>query len=84
METLSTLVNIGEKLERQLHKIGIDSYEELALCGSRQVWLKLKENDANICLNHLMVLEGAIQKIRWYDLDDAIKDDLKAFYKAHQ
>jgi hypothetical protein len=36
--------------------------------------------DNNACLNVLFALEGAIQGIRWYILDDRKKNELKEFY----
>ena len=41
MGELQNLPNIGKKLERQLHEVGITSPEELSRVGSRQAWLRI-------------------------------------------
>ena len=43
-------------------------------------WLKIKEMDESACINRLMALEGAIQNIRWHDLSEDDKKNLKEFY----
>ncbi|ROR30367.1 DNA transformation protein [Mobilisporobacter senegalensis] len=82
MGELSKLPNIGERLEEQLLEIGIESYDKLKETGSRQAWLKIKEIDDSACINRLCALEGAIQGIRWHDLSEGDKINLRDFYKA--
>ena len=77
---LTSLPNIGKKLEEQLNKAGIKTPDELIKCGSQKAWLKIKENDPTACLNRLMALEGAIQNIRWHDLAAKDKERLREFY----
>ena len=48
--------------------------------GSKEAWLKIKEIDDSACLNRLMALEGAIQNIRWHNLSEEDKDNLRNFY----
>jgi TfoX C-terminal domain. len=48
--------------------------------GSKQAWLRIEEIDDAACINRLYALEGAIQGIRWYDLSEAVKGELKEFY----
>ena len=52
--------------------------------GSKESWLKIKEIDQTACLNKLMALEGAIQNIRWHNLSDADKENLREFYNLQK
>lgn len=82
MGELSKLVNIGKVLEEQLNQVGINTTDELINIGSKEVWLKIKEVDESACMNRLMALEGAIQNIRWHDLSEDDKNNLKDFYNS--
>jgi DNA transformation protein len=84
MEKLSNIVNIGKELERQLYEVGIYSIEELKKIGSKEAWLKIKKMDPSACINRLYALEGAILGIRWHDLDESIKKELKEFYEENK
>lgn len=81
MGELSKLPNIGKTLEEQLLSVGITSAKELKKNGSRQAWLKIKAIDPSACYNRLCALEGAVCGIRWHDLPDSVKLDLKEFYR---
>ena len=81
MGELSKWTNIGKKLEELLNEVGIESYDDLANIGSKEAWLKIKEIDESACINRLMALEGAIQNIRWHNLSDDDKRNLKEFYQ---
>jgi len=80
MENLSSLPNIGKKLQRQLNEAGIFTVSELLNLGSKQAWLKIKLNDPSACINRLYALEGAIQGINRHALPQHIKAELKEFY----
>ena len=67
-------------VEKQLNEVGINTVDELIDIGSKETWLKIKEIDESACINRLMALEGAIQNIRWHDLADEDKNNLKDFY----
>ena len=84
MKDVSKLPNIGKELKNQLNEIGINTYEELINIGSREAWLKIKENDKNSCINKLMALEGGIQNIRWHNLSENDKKNLKDFYDKNK
>ena len=81
MTKLSDLPNIGKEIERQLHEVGINTYEDLVNTGSTEAWLKIKQIDPSACVNRLRALEGAIQKVRWHDLSDSDKEYLQTFYE---
>ncbi len=80
MGELSKLVNIGKIVEKQLQKAGIETPDELIACGSKNAWLRIKAFDPSACYNRLCALEGAVEGIRWHDLPDDTKKDLKEFY----
>ena len=83
MGELSKLPNIGKVLEEQLNDVGINIIDEMIDIGSKEAWLKIKEIDESACINRLMALEGAIQNIRWHDLSENDKKNLKDFYQNH-
>lgn len=80
MGELSKLPNIAEKLESQLAEAGITTAEQLRKIGSREAWCRILLNDPSACIMRLSALEGAIQGIRWHDLDEETKKLLKEFY----
>lgn len=82
MGELSKLPNIGKVVEEQLNEVGINTVDDLIDIGSKEAWLKIKEIDGSACINRLMALEGAIRNIRWHDLSDGDKNNLKNFYNS--
>ena len=84
MGELSKLPNIGKVLEKQLNDVGINTVNDLINLGSKEAWLKIKEIDDSACLNRLMALEGAIQNIRWHNLSEEDKDNLRNFYNSQK
>ena len=84
MGELSKLPNIGKVLEKQLNDVGINTIDDLVNLGSKEAWLKIKEIDDSACLNRLMALEGAIQNIRWHNLSEEDKDNLRNFYNSQK
>ena len=84
MGELSKLPNIGKVLEKQLNDVRINTVDDLINLGSKEAWLKIKEIDDSACLNRLMALEGAIQNIRWHNLSDEDKDNLRNFYNCQK
>ena len=84
MGELSKLPNIGNVLEKQLNDVGINTVDDLINLGSKEAWLKIKEIDISACLNRLMALEGAIQNIRWHNLSEEDKDNLRNFYNSQK
>ena len=84
MGEISKLPNIGNVLEKQLNDVGINTIDDLINLGSKETWLKIKEIDDSACLNRLMALEGAIQNIRWHNLSEEDKDNLRNFYNCQK
>ena len=84
MGELSKLPNIGKVLEEQLNEVGINTIDDLINNGSKESWLKIKKIDDSACINRLMALEGAIQNIRWHDLSENDKNNIKDFYNQQK
>ena len=80
MGELSKLPNIGKVLEGQLNDVGISTVDDLMDIGSKEAWLRIRQMDESACINRLMALEGTIQNVRWHDLSDSDKRNLKDFY----
>lgn len=80
MNKLSDMPNIGKTLEKLLIEAGIDSEEKLKKLGSKEAYLSIRKIDETACLSKLCALEGAIQGIRWHNLSEATKKDLKIFF----
>jgi DNA transformation protein len=78
---LTSLPNIGKVTAEKLREAGIETPEGLKSLGSENAFIRLKALDPGACINELMGLEGAIQGIRWHDLDKNRKAELKAFYE---
>lgn len=79
MGELSRLPNIGEIIEVQLKRVGINTIEELRVVGSKNAWSRIKEIDDTSCIHKLYALEGAIQGIKKNELSIDKKDELKNF-----
>lgn len=84
MGDLAKLPNIGKVVEEQLNEIGIETVEQLNKIGSKQAWLEIKRIDDSACINRLYALEGAIQGIRWHNLSEDKKNELKEFYNTYK
>jgi len=84
MGELTTLPNIAAKLEAQLAVVGITTIEEFRLVGSREAWLRILMRDPSACGARLYALEGALQDVRWHDMDEETKRSLKEFYVQHK
>lgn len=82
MSVLLELPNVGKVLDDLLNQIGVDTYEELSMMGSKQAFLKIREKDAGACLHMLYGLEGAIEGKKDSLLSKEVKEDLKNFYRA--
>ncbi|MCL2114875.1 MAG: TfoX/Sxy family protein [Methanobrevibacter sp.] len=84
MGELLKLPNIGKILEEQLKEVGIKTVEDLEKIGSKEVWISIKKIDNSACYSKLCALEGAIQRIRWHNLSDEDKKNLKNFYFSYK
>jgi DNA transformation protein len=76
--------NIGRELSDRLLSAGINSIEELKSLGSENAFIRIRTIDPSACLNMLFALEGAIQDIRWHNLDISRKKELKDFFNSFE
>lgn len=81
---LTSLPNIGKVLEERLKEVGIEAAEDLKSVGSENAFIRLQTVDNTACVNEILALEGAIQGVRWHNLDDSSKERLKMFYQQTQ
>lgn len=81
MDALTNLPNIGKILAAKLTLVGIVNPVELKETGSENALIKLATlANSGVCLNMLFAIEGAIQGIRWHNLSEERKQELKEFY----
>ena len=81
MKELTTLPNIGKSLAEKLVMIGVTNEMQLKEMGSENAIIKISTIENNgICINMLYALEGAIQGIRWHNLDKSRKQELLEFF----
>lgn len=81
-EKLSDLPNISKILSGVLMDAGINTPEELRDLGSKEAFIRIRMRDNTACLSMLCAIEGAIRGVRWHNLDDDVKSDLKVFFKG--
>jgi len=81
MTQLTKLPNIGKVLADKLKQVGIENEQDLKEVGSENAIIKLATIDNTVCINMLYALEGAIQGIRWHNLDADTKQSLKEFFR---
>lgn len=74
------LPNIGKALNDRMKEAGISNAEKLIELGAEQSFILLQAIEPDSCLNTLYTLEGAIQGIRWHNLSQKRKDELKLFF----
>jgi DNA transformation protein and related proteins len=81
MKSLTDLPNIGKTLADKLRSVGIENEHDLQTIGSENAIIKIATiENSGTCINMLYALEGAIQGIRWHQLDNGRKQELRDFY----
>jgi DNA transformation protein len=78
---LTQLPNIGAILAEKMLMVEIDSPEKLEEVGVEHAFIRLEALHQGSCFNMLCALEGAIQGIRWHQLSQERKAELKVFYR---
>lgn len=82
MGSLSSLPNVGKVLEKNLNKIGVYTEEQLVQMGSQDAFIRIRLlADSGACLHMLYGIQGAIEHIRYTQLAEETKQELKEFYK---
>ena len=84
MGRLSELPNIGKAVEEQLEQVGVATPEQLREIGAKEAWLKIQAIDPSACIQRLQGLEGAVRGIPKKLLPEAVKEDLREFYRRHK
>jgi DNA transformation protein len=79
---LSKAPNLGKVVTEKLKKVGINDLETLREVGSENAYIRVRAIDNKACICMLYGLEGAVQGIRWHNLSDLRKNELKDFYKT--
>lgn len=80
MTDLTTLPNIGEKLARELRRVGITSVEQLIELGSVEAAIRITRDRAHAGYNLLYALEGAIRAVRWHSISKKDRARVRAEY----
>ncbi|MBA4697856.1 MAG: TfoX/Sxy family protein [Ruminococcus sp.] len=82
MGSLSSLPNVGKVLEKNLNRIGVYTEEQLVQMGSQDAFIRIRLlADSGACLHMLYGIQGAIENIRYTQLAEETKRELKEFYK---
>jgi DNA transformation protein len=65
---LAGLPNLGPKSQQVMAKAGISSVEQLRQIGSVAAYVRAKRTGANVSLNLLWALEGALSGLHWQEV----------------
>ena len=79
---LEEMPNIGKVVSKKLILVGIDTPEKLKKLGSKEAFIRIRTVDNTACFSMLQGLEGAIQGVRWHNLPESTKKDLKEFFDS--
>lgn len=74
--------NIGKVLELKLEAVGVDSWEDLCKVGTEEAFLRLLANNKNTSRSVIFSIEGAITGVRWHNLNEERKIELRKFYDS--
>ncbi|WP_050347240.1 TfoX/Sxy family DNA transformation protein [Arsenicicoccus sp. oral taxon 190] len=75
---MESLPNIGPKLAAALRQVGVPDAETLRARGAEAVWRELRSAGLFDSAMSLQALEGAVQGMRWHDLDRTLRARLVA------
>ncbi len=74
--------NVGKVLELKLEEVGITSLDQLRKVGTEAAFMLLYEKNKNTSRAILLSIEGAIQEMRWHNLDEKRVEELKDFFDS--
>ncbi|QTF08850.1 TfoX/Sxy family DNA transformation protein [Brenneria izadpanahii] len=80
---LKDLPNLNHDLERLLWKVGIKNIDELQQHGAKGCYLKLRTISANLSVNILLALAGAICGMHQAALPHGIRNELLEWYESN-
>ncbi len=82
MGSLSLLPNVGRVLENNLNSIGVYTPQQLVEMGSKDAFVRIRLIDSGACLHMLYGIQGAIEGIRYTQLTENTKRDLRDFFNS--
>lgn len=65
---IAGLPNLGPKSQQVMAQAGITSVEQLRKIGSVAAYVRAKRTGANVSLNLLWALEGALSGLHWQEV----------------
>ena len=75
--SLAELPNLGEKSAQMLTAAGIYTREQLEQLGPVRSYLAAKQAGGNVSLNLLWAIAGTLADIKWNELPEETKEQLK-------
>ncbi len=81
---LQELANLGPKSAAMLAGAGIESFEHLARVGSVAAYARVKRSGADVSLNLLWAIEGALTGISWKEVARERRTSLLLALEAHE
>ena len=84
MEKLTDLPNVGPQLATHLKQVGVETPAQLRTCDAESLFIQIRAYDPAACICKLMAIDGAIKGIRWHDLPEERKAELKQFIQLLQ
>lgn len=82
MNDLIKMPNIGSVLAERMAEADITTVQKLREIGAKTAFVRVKTVYPDACINHLYAIEGAIQNIRWHNLSQHAKQELRNFYNT--
>jgi DNA transformation protein len=76
-QSQTKLLNIGKVSQQWLNNIGIYTTEDLREVGVAQAYIKIRLREPKASLNLLYGLWGALENVKWTEIPQSIKDELK-------
>lgn len=76
--------NLGKVIAQKLIEAEIPTLEMLKVLEVEQAFIRLITIDTDCPIQMLYALEGAVEGIRWHNLSEDRKEDLKIFYQTLQ
>lgn len=74
--------NIGPRLAEALAQVGLFDLETLTARGAVPVWEQLCAAGLFDCTHSLLAPEGAIQGVRWPNLEPTVRAALRAYARG--
>ena len=78
----TSLPNIGQVLSQRLREAEIESVSQMQEMGAEKVFIRLKTIDTGACIHELYAIAGAIEGVRWHQMSEKRKTELKDFFMS--